>query len=83
MRMVKVILALVMKHDAVLAGRIQAKEKLTDTQDELRELLSAFFAQSSFPIAAASLPLSTYEARDPKKAEMFASMIVIMGIRIS
>ena len=74
MRMVKAIAVLVMKHDAVLVAHLQAKENLKDMQDELGELLSAFFAQSSFPIAAVSLPLSKYDARDPKRAEVFASM---------
>ena len=74
MRMVKAIAALVMKHDAVLAARLQAKEKLKVMQEELGELLSAFFAQSSFPIAAVSLPLSKYDVRDPKRTEVFASM---------
>ena len=61
MRMVKAIVALVMKHDAVLQARIQAKERLTDMQDELGELLSVFFSQSSFPSAAVSLPVSKYD----------------------
>ena len=74
MRVVKAVVALVMKHDAVLAARVQAKERLKDMQDELGELLSAFFAQSSFPSAAISLPVSKYDARDPKRAEIFASM---------
>ena len=74
MRMVKAIAALVMKHDAVLAARLQAKEKLKDMQGELGELLSVAFAQSPFPIGAVSLPLSKYDVRGPKRAEMFASM---------
>ena len=74
MRMVKALVALGMKHDAVLEARVRAKEKLKDMQDELGELLSAFFAQSSFPIAAVSMPISRYDARDPKRAEIFASM---------
>ena len=74
MRMVKAIVALVMKHDAVLEARLRAKERLKDMQEELGELLSAFFAQSSFPIAAVSLPVSKYDARDPKRAEVFAAM---------
>ena len=74
MRMVKAVTALQVQHDAVLAARFAAKEKLSDMQDELGELYSEFFSRSSFPISAISLPTSQYDVRDPKRVEFFSSM---------
>ena len=73
-RMVKAVTALLVKHDAVLCARVGAKEKLADMQDELVELYAEFFSRSSFPISAVSLPTAKYDARDPKRVELFTSM---------
>ena len=74
MRMVKALTALHVQHDAVLAARVAAKEKLADMQDELVELYAEFFSRSSFPISAISLPEAHYDVRDPKRVEFFSSM---------
>jgi len=72
--MVKAVTALQVKHDAVLAARFPAKEKLVDMQDKLGELYAEFFSRSSSPISAISLPTAQYDARDPKRVEFFSSM---------
>ena len=74
MRMVKAVTALLVKHDAVLCARLAAKEKLKDMPEELVELYAEFFSRSSFPISAVSLADSKYDARDPKRVELFTSM---------
>ena len=73
-RMAKAVTALLVRHDAVLNARVSAKEKLTDMQDELKELYAEFFSRSSFPISAISLPAEKYDSRDSRRVEYFASM---------
>ena len=74
MRMAKAVAALVVQHAAVLAARVAAKEKLVDMKEELVELYAEFFSHASFPVSAISLPSSKYDARDPKRVDLFSSM---------
>ena len=74
MRMVTAVTALLIKHDAVLCARLAAREKLKDMPEELVELYAEFFSRTSFPISAVSVATMKYNARDPKRVELFTSM---------